>query len=146
MPSSATTKELNKVLADAIVFYQKLHQYHWVVKGKQFFALHSKFEELYDKWAEIIDEVAERILTIGGKPIPTLASALEAATIKEDSSEPLAEDMVKTVLQDLQSQVNSMREALNAAENSGDRGSANLMDGYCDEIEKTCWMLKSFLA
>ena len=146
MSSTEVTNQLNKVLADAIVFYQKLHQYHWVVTGKQLFALHAKFEELYDHWANIIDEVAERILTIGGQPIPTLASALEATTIKEDASTPDACDMVKIVLSDLELQVASMKKVIEAAEASDDRGSANLMDGYCDEIEKTCWMLKSFLA
>ena len=51
MSNKAVVESLNVVLADAIVFYQKLHQYHWVVEGKQFFALHAKFEELYEQYA-----------------------------------------------------------------------------------------------
>ena len=145
MSSTQVNEKLNKVLADAIVFYQKLHQYHWVVTGKQFFALHGKFEELYDQWAEIIDEVAERVLTIGGKPVPTLASALEISTIKEDATQPAAAEMVKNILADLTDQSSTMEQVIEAAEAAGDRGSANLMDGYRDSIEKTCWMLKAFL-
>lgn len=146
MSASGTVDELNKVLADAIVFYQKLHQYHWVVNGKQFFALHAKFEELYDQWAEIIDEVAERILTVGGKPVATLVQAVELSTIAEDSTEPSAEQMVKNVLGDLETQAGEMRRVIEQGEKVGDRGSVNLMDGYCDQIEKTCWMLRAFLA
>ncbi len=137
---------LNVVLADAIVFYQKLHQYHWVVAGRQFFSLHAKFEELYDHWAGVVDDVAERVLTIGGKPVPTLAAALKQATLAEDATEPGSEDMVRTVLADMQAQHANMQKAIAAAEAADDRGTANLLDGFCDEIEKTCWMLKAFLA
>ena len=83
MPSQTVVNALNAVLADAIVFYQKLHQYHWVVRGRQFFALHGKFEELYDKWAELTDDTAERVLTVGGKPVANagdVKAALSAAS------------------------------------------------------------------
>mgnify|MGYP006290571203 CR=1 FL=1 len=143
---SNVVESLNTVLADAIVFYQKLHQYHWVVTGRQFFSLHAKFEELYDHWAEVIDDVAERVLTIEGKPVPTLAEALKLTTLKEDATEPPAETMVRTVLADMQTQRDHMQTAIAAAEANDDRGTANLLDGFCDEIEKTCWMLKAFLA
>ena len=146
MSNKAVVESLNVVLADAIVFYQKLHQYHWVVEGKQFFALHAKFEELYDHFAGVLDDVAERVLTIGGKPVPTLKRALELATIEEDDSTPGASKMVEIVLADLEKQAGNMAKVIEAAEEAGDRGSANLMDGFCDEIEKTCWMLKAFLA
>lgn len=58
---------LNKQVADWSVLFTKLHNFHWYVKGPQFFTLHEKFEELYTESATHIDEIAERILAIGGK-------------------------------------------------------------------------------
>ena len=39
--------ELNVLLADYEVFYQNLRGLHWNIKGREFFELHEKFEELY---------------------------------------------------------------------------------------------------
>ena len=42
--SKEIIQNLNLLVADMTVFYQKLRLYHWNVKGPQFFQLHEKFE------------------------------------------------------------------------------------------------------
>lgn len=59
-------EKMNLYLANQEVAYIKLHNLHWYVKGRSFFTLHAKLEELYDQTAEIIDAVAERLL--GSRP------------------------------------------------------------------------------
>ncbi|NCA96370.1 MAG: DNA starvation/stationary phase protection protein, partial [Methanomicrobia archaeon] len=39
---------LDLQVANFSVLFTKLHHFHWFVEGPQFFALHAKFEELYD--------------------------------------------------------------------------------------------------
>lgn len=39
---------LNQQVANFSILYVKIHNYHWYVKGEQFFTLHAKFEELYN--------------------------------------------------------------------------------------------------
>ena len=39
----ATVQELNILLADYHLYYQKLRNFHWNVIGKNFFDLHEKF-------------------------------------------------------------------------------------------------------
>ena len=136
---------LNVIVANAAVFYYKLHNYHWFVTGKQFFTLHNKFEELYDHWTELMDDVAERLLTIGGRPPATLAEALKDATIQEETGKPSPAEMVQHTLEDMKSQLTVMREAIVLAEESEDRGTANVLDEFCDAIEKTIWMLEAWL-
>ena len=63
--------ELNVLLADYEVFYQNLRGLHWNIKGREFFELHEKFEELYKEAFEKIDEIAERVLTLEGEPLHT---------------------------------------------------------------------------
>ena len=50
-------KQLNKLLADLVVEYHKLQSYHWYIKGKDFFTVHAKLEELYNGVNKAIDEV-----------------------------------------------------------------------------------------
>ena len=117
--------ELRKIQADSTVFYQRLRQYHWNVRGRRFLALHSKFEELYESWAEIIDEVAEAVVILGETPLTTLRAVLHEASLEEDEEVPAAEEMIR-------------RTAAGRA--------ANLLEGIRDEQQKELWMLRAMLA
>lgn len=142
---SKAVEGLNVLTADAIVLFQKLHHYHWYVKGEQFFGLHVKFEELYNYWMQVFDDVAERVLTVGGEPPRTLARSLKLTTLKEDESIPGPNEMVQNLIKDFESVVASAGKTLEAAEAEGDRGTANLLDAIRDQVQKDVWMLKAFL-
>ena len=75
---------LKQIQADSAVFYIKLHNYHWNVKGADFHPVHSALENMYDEITEQMDEVAERVIQIGEKPFVTLKDMLAASKIKED--------------------------------------------------------------
>lgn len=137
---------LNKLTADAMVLYQKLHHYHWNIGGDEFFSLHAKFEELYDYWAVVLDDVAERTLTIGGKPPRTLGEVLETTSLEEDPGLPEDdEDFVQNILNDFESVLESTKALVAAAEAAGDRGTVTVIDDVRTNIEKQCWMLKAYL-
>jgi starvation-inducible DNA-binding protein len=61
--------ELNLLLSNYQVYYQNLRGIHWNIRGKRFFDLHVKFEELYNDSQLKIDMIAERVLTLGGTPL-----------------------------------------------------------------------------
>jgi starvation-inducible DNA-binding protein len=136
--------ELNGLLADATVFYQKLRHYHWNVEGAHFFELHAKFEELYTRWADSIDEIAERVLMVGGVPLHTLKSLLDAAELAEDETTPAAPQMVDNIAADLQALHRSTARLLDTAEAAGDRGTINMLDALRDLMEKDVWMLRTW--
>jgi starvation-inducible DNA-binding protein len=135
---------LNQLLADATVFYQKLRHYHWTVNGKHFYELHEKFETLYTKWADSIDEIAERILMLDGIPLHTLASMLNETRLEEDESVPAAPEMVVAIIADLRKMHAEAGEVIGLAEEADDRGTANMLDGLRDGMEKDLWMLKAW--
>ena len=56
---AAVIEALNKQLANNTVLWTKLHNYHWYVKGPNFFSLHAKFEELYDAVGVYVDDLAD---------------------------------------------------------------------------------------
>lgn len=143
--NQALIDALNNLLADYQLFYQRLRGYHWNVKGKMFFQLHTKFEELYLYASNQADELAERILTIGGTPISTLAGYLRQARLVETERVPDAEGMVKHLIQDFDFLNTEMRKVAAAAGEAGDEGTLNMLSAIADEQEKMAWMLRAYL-
>ena len=143
--SKAIAGQLNTLLADSTVFYQKLRHYHWNVQGPKFFELHAKFEEIYEKWAPFVDEIAERVIALDTVPLHTLKSMLEVATLKEDPKVPDGTQMVNKTIADLNALHASMNRIIEVAEEEGDRTTANLLDEIGDAIEGDVWMLKAWL-
>jgi starvation-inducible DNA-binding protein len=135
---------LNKQLANWNILYTKLHNYHWYVTGPEFFTLHEKFEEYYNEAGNYIDEVAERILTIKGKPIASLKEYLESATIEESNGKESAVEMVDTLIHDFQQVVGDSKKIIEAAEESHDQPTADLFIGMKTSLEQHIWMLKAF--
>ena len=136
---------LNQLIADATVFYQKTRHYHWNVEGRHFFELHAKFEEFYTNWAEIIDDLAERVRVLGARPIHTLETVLDDATLEEDPTTPSTEEMVRRLVSDLEQIHAAITEEHDQALEQYDEGTANLMVDIQDHIEKDLWMLKAWL-
>ena len=98
MSQQDVVKELNQQVANWTVAYTKLHNFHWYVKGPNFFSLHEKFEELYNEASQYVDDLAERILAIGGNPVGTLKESLEISIVDEAGKNYSAEQMVEAFL------------------------------------------------
>ncbi len=139
-----TVKELNVLLADYHLYYQKLRNFHWNVIGKNFFDLHVKFEELYEDAKTKVDEIAERILTLRFQPTSNLSEYMDIASIKESPSNISDSDMIKTLLSDHGILLKQLRKVSEIAEKGGDEGTVDLMGGYIGELEKTSWMLDAW--
>lgn len=135
---------LNKQLANWNVLYTKLHNYHWYVTGPEFFTLHEKFEEYYNEAGNYIDEVAERILTIKGKPIATLKEYLETATIEESNGKESSTEMVDALVNDFEQIVKDSKKIIETAEDSQDQPTADLFIGIKTSLEQHIWMLNAF--
>lgn len=138
-------KALNKQVANFGVLYIKIHNYHWYVKGPHFFTLHVKFEELYNEVTLHFDAIAERLLTLQGKPVATMKQMLEEASIKEASGKEKAEDMVRQLIQDFNTVNKELQEGMEAAEKAGDESTSDLLLGVQASLEKHVWMLRSFI-
>src|SRR5690554_2441953 len=118
-----TVFELNVLLADYHLYYQKLRNFHWNIVGENFFDLHNKFEELYNDAKIKIDEIAERILTLRNQPLSNLSQYLEISNIKEANSDLKDREMIDALLKDHGPILEQMRKVLGIAEDGGDEGS-----------------------
>ena len=146
MADDKTIDMLNGVLADATVFYYKLHNYHWNVTGPGFYTLHDVFEDLYKEWSGILDELAERVKSLGGDPLPTLAKCVEVSGIKEETERDLdANTMVQRTLNDIHAQRERMKAVQERAQEVNDKTTENILDDFVDASAKHVWMLSAFL-
>lgn len=142
---ATVTNLLNKQVANWTVLYTKLHNFHWNVKGPHFFTLHQKFEKLYTEAAGHIDTLAERVLSIGGKPVATLSASLQTASIAEAQGNETAEQMVETVVRDFAILLEETKLAMEAADQAGDEATADMLLAIRSGLEKHVWMLQAFL-
>lgn len=136
---------VNKQVANWNVLYVKLHNYHWYVKGPQFFTLHTKFEELYNEAALHIDELAERLLALGGKPLATMKDYLAVASVHEAKGNETAEEMVEEIVRDFETMIQELKDGMNYAGEIDDETTGDMLLGIHQSLEKHVWMLKSFL-
>ena len=136
--------ELNTLLANYHIYYQKLRNFHWNILGENFFELHNKFEELYSDARTKIDEIAERILTLRYHPMSKFSDYLEISRIKESSPLQSDKEMVNELIEDHKLLLQQMSNVLAKAGNAKDEGTIDLIGGYIRELEKSSWMLDAW--
>lgn len=137
-------QHLNRQIANWSVLYIKLHNYHWYVKGSQFFTLHAKFQEFYEEAALHVDEIAERLLALKGQPMAKMSDYLSASSIKEASGEEDAVQMVDQLIGDFTTVIGELKEGMEAAQAAGDETTADMLLAIHTTLEKHVWMLSAF--
>jgi len=136
--------ELNTLLADYNIYYQKLRSFHWNVLGKNFFDLHEKFENMYNEAKLKVDEIAERILTLRHHPVSKFSDYLKISSLSEASSLITDQEMIEELLNDHKTILAQMSQVLSKAEDAGDEGTIDLIGAYIRELEKSSWMLNAW--
>ncbi len=138
-------EKLNDLLANYQMFYQNLRGFHWNIKGKEFFELHLKFEELYNDAVIKIDEIAERILTLEGAPLHTFSDYIQTSEIKDAKNKSNGIESVEITVDNFSTLVSKERAILALAGEADDEGTVSLMSDYISQTEKTLWMLNAYL-
>ena len=143
--SEDIVKSLNTLLSSYQIQYMNARGFHWNIKGRNFFELHIKFEEIYNLLLEKVDEIAERILTLDGAPLHAFSDYLEVSEIKEAKNISDGTAAVENLLAGYSTLIKMQREVLSQAGEADDEGTASLMGDYISEQEKLVWMLKACL-
>ncbi len=140
------TEDLNLFLSNLNIFYRKLQNYHWNIKGEDFFIVHAKLEELYNDINERIDEIAEHILIIGKQPLGTMKDYLEKSQIQEANNEKICSNKVyETLLKDYSILINNAVKIKEDADNEKKHDTSALMDEYLQDFNKKSWMIRQLL-
>lgn len=142
--SQTTAVKLNDLLSNYQLFYMNLRGFHWNIKGKKFFELHLKFEELYNDALIKVDEIAERVLTLSATPLHSFKKYLETSNIKPAENVTDGEIAIDSILEALKTLLGKERAILSIAAKANDEGTVALMSDYIVQQEKLVWMLSAY--
>lgn len=138
-------KGLNDLLSDLEIFYMNVRGFHWNIRGKAFFELHAKFEELYTDLQLKIDEVAERILTLGGVPRHAFEDFLKSSDVPVVRNVTDGASAMQHCVAAFSVLLLRERALLALSGEAADEGTNALMSDYIREQEKLVWMYRAYL-
>ena len=136
--------ELNILLSNFQVYYQNLRGIHWNIRGKRFFDLHVKFEELYNDAQLKVDLIAERVLTLGGTPLHTFEDYIANNRLEVGKNISKDTDAVHLIITSISDLLKIERVILDETDKISDEGTNSMMSDFIKEQEKTMWMMKAW--
>jgi starvation-inducible DNA-binding protein len=144
LETAELTDAMNHLLANYSVHYQKLRNFHWNVKGPDFFDIHEQFEIQYNYVKVAIDDLAERIRVFDQTPLSTMKEYIETSEIVEPKPGLNSNQMVKEILQDYKILLEFMFKVIEIALENGDSATEDMVKGFVTQTEKNNWMFTAF--
>jgi len=141
----ALIEALNKVFADAFVFYFKSHSFHWNVVGKDFPQLHDFFGKVYEGVFDNLDRLAEQIRALNAPAPMNLASLIANASLTENTDSLTGAEMVSTLSADNKRILAGLLACQKMAEAADEVGLGNFLQDLFDSHKKFGWMFDSIL-
>ena len=137
---------LNQTLAETLDLKTQVKQAHWNVKGMNFIALHTMFDEFSTVLEGYVDMVAERITALGGTAYGTARLAASTSQLPEyDLSAVSGEEHVRTLADRYGRYGSSVRTAIATSGDLGDDDTADLYTEISRQIDKDLWFLEAHL-
>ena len=144
---SKVVEQLRQIEADANALFVKLHNYHWNIKGLQFYSVHEYTEKLYDMMSDVYDDTAERILQLGKKPILTMEEIAKTTKIEEEKGDSFdTKYVISAIIKDLQYMLTSWKKLSDLADEAGDKATTAMADENIATLEKELWMVCQLFA
>ena len=144
---SKVVTQLNQIQADAHALFIKFHDYHWNVKGIQFFSVHEYTEKAYEDMAEIFDDAAERAIQLGGKAVTKPEELNKLAHPKIDNKGSYTPtEVLNGILGEYEHLLGEFKKLEEVADKAKDSTTVAMAQDKIAKYEKAIWMLKATLA
>jgi starvation-inducible DNA-binding protein len=138
-------ESLQEYLANTYALYLKTQNFHWNVKGPEFFSLHLLFEKHYEELAEAVDELAERVVSLGSHVDASFSGFGKRSSIKDSKKTILASQMLKELVEGHEVLSAMGRPLVSRFQELHDDASSDLIIKRQAFHEKAAWMLRSHL-
>jgi starvation-inducible DNA-binding protein len=123
-----SVEALNQTLADTITLRDLYKKAHWQVAGPTFYQLHLLFDKHYEEQNELVDQIAERIQLLGGISLAMGADIAEESRIpRPPRGREEVPVQISRLLEAHELIITQVREAAEAASESGDDGTNDLL-------------------
>ncbi len=138
---------LNKHLAAAIDLHGQTKQAHWNVRGPNFIAIHELFDKVSVEVEAYSDLIAERTRGLGGTAQGTVQTAAQLSFLVPYALKVADEQQHAFAISGaLAAFGQSVREASDAAADSGDNTTADLFTEISRGIDQQLWFVESHIA
>ncbi|MFW6225285.1 MAG: Dps family protein [Bacteroidota bacterium] len=131
-------ENLNKLLSDLMVLYQKQRNYHWNMQGHGFMVIHEFLEKEYDAFADHIDELAEIIRMKNSFPVSTFKEFLDHTQLKEGDLKLSKDEMLKDIKSDYETILAYIK-----SQESDDNNIDDFFVAMTKHLEKSIWLMNS---
>ncbi len=137
---------LNARLVDAIDLRLAVKQAHWNVKGPNFIALHELFDQIQARIDTFADDIAERSVSLAGVVAGTSQAVVKGSKLDAYPTDAIDEKAHLKALADRLAAFGKLaREAINAADEAGDKDTADLFTGISRQMDKDLWFIEAHL-
>jgi starvation-inducible DNA-binding protein len=147
LPSNAKNQMiglLNERLQDGIDLALATKQAHWNLKGPGFIGVHLMLDGFRKELDDHVDTVAERVAQLGGIALGTTQNVAAGSDLKPYPTDIVAvSDHLAALIERYAATANSVREAIDKADEAGDAGTADLLTAYSRTLDKALWFMQS---
>lgn len=136
---------LQKTVAQSFALTALAQNAHVNVVGPDFFQLHEAFGGVYDRAFGAVDKWAERMRALDAMVnlcLTEMDSMSGLPCLKAPFS---AQEAVSTVIKAQDIIISDLTGLMNLAESTGDKVTANMVQDEIAAVQKSNWMLKSYL-
>jgi starvation-inducible DNA-binding protein len=135
---------LNARLADAIDLALLTKQAHWNIKGPQFIALHEMIDGFRTELDTHVDTIAERVVQLGGTALGTTQIVSKTSKLPAYPTDIYkSEDHLAALIERYSQTANSVRAAIDEADEAGDADTADIFTAYSRALDKSLWFLEA---
>jgi starvation-inducible DNA-binding protein len=135
---------LNARLADAIDLALLTKQAHWNIKGPRFIALHEMIDSFRTEIDDHVDTMAERVVQLGGTALGTTQVVAKASALSPYPTDIYqSKDHLAALIERYGKAANSVRAAIDQADEAGDMDTADIFTTYSRALDKSLWFLEA---
>jgi starvation-inducible DNA-binding protein len=142
--SEKLVDKLKVLLADVAVFYHAVHEFHWNVKGSDFYEYHKFYDEIVSDVYESIDPIAENVRKLGGTTNYHMSQLIRISSLNEPAESASDSRSLTNELIRLNSNlIDMLNNVFSTANKENQQGVANFIAERIDMHQKWNWFLTS---
>jgi DNA-binding ferritin-like protein len=137
-----TAEQLTQIFKNNFVAYFRSHAAHVNITGRNFRSDHKLLQGVYERRQAEIDKIGEILRTMQEYMPCDINDVVSESTIPTDAIEGTADELLESVMMDLEHLLNDFKELIVIANNEGLEEVSNYGQDQALDLEKSIWMLK----